>query len=71
MMTAPTAPPPLTAARAAQQRYLEHVRLAVRCACATGGLCAVARDLDADAHAAYFWAEARRLSWQARGVVAF
>ena len=47
----------LERARAAQQRYLNHVRRAKRCDCATGGLCPVGRGLDLDAGAAYWQAE--------------
>ena len=46
----------LDRARAAQQRYLDHVRAARRCDCAHGVLCPVARVLDADARAAYYQA---------------
>jgi hypothetical protein len=46
----------LERARAAQQRYLTHVRQAKRCACATGGWCPEGRGLDLDAGAAYYQA---------------
>ena len=47
----------LERARAKQQRYLDHVRQAKRCDCATGGLCPEGRGLDLDAGAAWFQAE--------------
>lgn len=43
----------LEAARAAQQRYLTHVRTARRCDCAHGDLCDRARELDRAAESAY------------------
>jgi hypothetical protein len=50
---------PVTAlerARAAQARYLAHVRKAKRCDCAHGDLCPIGRGLDLDAGAAYYQA---------------
>ena len=46
----------LERARAAQARYLAHVRKAKRCDCAHGDLCPIGRGLDLDAGAAYYQA---------------